>query len=152
MVVLLQAWRAVRRTGAGERRSWRTHSEIPAYRARHWLGVYPAAEITAPGCIRHIEGNQFSLAEIDNSDTPRISQVSEAFRRAGFKAPVVSDLRTEIWTKLWGNLSFNPISALTHATLEDLCRYPLTRKLAAAMMAEAQAIGESLGDPLSHLD
>ncbi len=107
--------------------------------------VYPAAEIAAPGTIRHIEGNRFSLAEIDNSDSPRLQGVSAAFKEAGFKAPVVSDVRAEIWTKLWGNLSFNPISALTHATLEDLCRYPLTRELATQMMTEAQAIGEALG-------
>lgn len=107
--------------------------------------VYPAAEMIAPGVIRHIEGNRFSLAELDNVETPRIKQVSETLSRAGFKAPVVSDIRAEIWTKLWGNLSFNPISALTHATLEDLCRFPLTRELVAAMMREAQAIGEALG-------
>jgi 2-dehydropantoate 2-reductase len=107
--------------------------------------VYPAADVTAPGCIRHIEGNRFSLAEIDNAETPRIAAVSAIFQRAGFKAPVVSNIRSEIWTKLWGNLSFNPISALTHATLKDLCRYPLTRELATAMMGEAQTIGEKLG-------
>jgi 2-dehydropantoate 2-reductase len=107
--------------------------------------VYPAAEIAAPGVIRHIEGNRFSVAEIDNSKTARIEEVSAAMRKAGFKAPVVTDIRSELWTKLWGNLSFNPISALTHATLEDICRFPLTRELAAAMMREAQAVGERLG-------
>lgn len=107
--------------------------------------VYPAAEITAPGVIRHIEGNRFSIAEIDDSDTPRIRKVSEVLRSAGFKAPVVSDIRAEIWTKLWGNLSFNPLSALTHATLVDICRFPLSRDLAAKMMQEAQAVGEKLG-------
>ena len=107
--------------------------------------VYPAAEITRPGHIEHMEGNRFSLAEIDDVDTPRIRAVSEAFTRAGFKAPVISDIRYEMWTKLWGNLSFNPISALTHATLEDLCRFPLTRALVADMMAEAQRVGEALG-------
>lgn len=107
--------------------------------------VYPAAEIAAPGVIRHIEGNRFSVGEIDNADTPRIQQVSQTLREAGFKAPVLSDIRAEIWLKLWGNLSFNPISALTHATLEDICRFPLTRALAASMMTEAQAIGEALG-------
>jgi 2-dehydropantoate 2-reductase len=107
--------------------------------------VYPAAEITAPGVIKHIEGNRFSVAEIDNSETPRIKGVSEALRKAGFKAPVISDIRAEIWTKLWGNLSFNPLSALTHATLVDICRFPLTRELAAKMMQEAQAVGEALG-------
>jgi len=107
--------------------------------------VYPAAQIIAPGVIKHVEGNRFSLGEIDDSETPRIKMVSEAFRKAGFKAPIVSNIRAEIWTKLWGNLSFNPISALTHATLEDLCRFPLTRALAAEMMREAQTIGEALG-------
>lgn len=107
--------------------------------------VYPAAEIVAPGRIRHIEGNRFSLSELDNEQTPRILAVSDAFRRAGFKSPVVSDIRSEIWTKLWGNLSFNPISALTHADLEHVCQFPLTRALAAAMMGEAQAVGEKLG-------
>jgi len=107
--------------------------------------VYPAAEMTAPGMIKHIEGNRFSLAEIDNSETPRLKLLSETLTRAGFKAPIVSDVRAEIWTKLWGNMSFNPISALTHATLEDLCRYPLTRALAAELMREAQKVGEALG-------
>jgi len=107
--------------------------------------VYPAAEIIEPGVIKHIEGNRFSLAEIDNSETPRIKQVSETLKKAGFRSPVVSDIRAELWTKLWGNLSFNPISALTHATLEDLCRYQPTRNLVAEMMREAQTIGEALG-------
>jgi 2-dehydropantoate 2-reductase len=107
--------------------------------------VYPAAEIERPGVIRHIEGNRFSLAELDGSKSERILRVSEAFAKAGFKAPVVSDVRSEIWTKLWGNLSFNPISALTHATLEGICRFAPTRGLAADMMAEAQAVGEALG-------
>lgn len=107
--------------------------------------VYPAAEIIQPGVIKHVEGNRFSLSEIDNAETPRIKQVSETLKAAGFKAPVVSDIRAELWTKLWGNLSFNPVSALTHATLEDLCRYPLTRALVADMMREAQSVGEALG-------
>jgi 2-dehydropantoate 2-reductase len=107
--------------------------------------VYPAAEIERPGVIRHIEGNRFSLAELDGSKSERIGRVAEAFSRAGFKAPVVSDVRREIWTKLWGNLTFNPISALTHATLEDICRFAPTRALAADMMREAQAVGEAFG-------
>ena len=95
--------------------------------------------------IRHIEGNRFSLGEIDNSSTPRVASLSQVFSRAGFKAPVVSDLRGEIWMKLWGNASFNPVSALTHARLEDICRYPPSRQLVTRMMAETQAIGEALG-------
>jgi 2-dehydropantoate 2-reductase len=107
--------------------------------------VYPAAEIIAPGVLKHIEGNRFSISEIDSADTPRVRQLSETLRNAGFKAPVTSDIRSEIWTKLWGNLSFNPISALTHATLVDICQFPMTRELAAKMMTEAQQVGEALG-------
>ncbi len=107
--------------------------------------VYPASEMIAPGVLKHIEGNRFSISEIDGSDTERIRKVSEALRNAGFKAPVTTDIRSEIWTKLWGNLSFNPISALTHATLVDICQFPMTRDLASKMMAEAQAVGEALG-------
>ena len=107
--------------------------------------VYPAAEIERPGVIRHIEGNRFSLGELDGAKTDRLMAISEAFGAAGFKAPVVTDLRTELWTKLWGNLCFNPISALAHATLEDICRYAPTRALAAEMMREAQAVGEAFG-------
>jgi 2-dehydropantoate 2-reductase len=109
--------------------------------------VYPACELKAPGVVRHIEGNRFSLGEIDGADTERVRALAQRFRAAGFKSPVVSDIRAEIWLKLWGNLSFNPISALTHATLQDICRFPETRALAAAMMTEAQAIGTKLGVP-----
>jgi len=107
--------------------------------------VYPASEVIRPGVIKVIEGNRFTLGEIDGSDTPGIRAISDAFKNAGFKAPVSSDIRSEIWLKLWGNLSFNPISALTHATLEDICVFPATRELAANMMREAQTIGEKLG-------
>jgi 2-dehydropantoate 2-reductase len=107
--------------------------------------VYPASEVIRPGVIKVIEGNRFTLGEIDGSDTPSIRAISDAFKAAGFKAPVSSDIRSEIWLKVWGNLSFNPISALTQATLEDICVFPATRELAANMMTEAQAIGEKLG-------
>lgn len=107
--------------------------------------VYPAAEIVEPGVIRLIEGNRFSLAEIDNTKSERVQAISTAFTAAGFKAPVVTDIRAEIWTKLWGNLSFNPVSALTGATLAGICRHPLARALAADMMREAQNVGERLG-------
>jgi len=107
--------------------------------------VYPAAEIVAPGLIRQIEGNRFSVGELDGAETPRVLRIAELFRKAGFKAPVVSDIRSEIWLKLWGNVSFNPISALCHATLVDICQFPPTRELAARMMTETRAIGEKLG-------
>ncbi len=106
--------------------------------------VYPASEVIAPGIIKVIEGNRFTLGEIDGTDTPSIRAISDALKAAGFKAPVSNDIRSEIWLKLWGNLSFNPISALTHSTLEDICLYPPTRELAQNMMLEAQTIGEKL--------
>jgi 2-dehydropantoate 2-reductase len=107
--------------------------------------VYPAAELVEPGVVKVVEGNRFTLGEPDGSRSERIEALSQAMIRAGFKAPVSKDIRGEIWVKLWGNLSFNPISALTHATLEDICRFPPTRSLAAAMMTEAQAVAEALG-------
>lgn len=107
--------------------------------------VYPAAEIEAPGVIRFIEGNRITVGELDGSETPRARAVVDVLRRAGFKSRLAGDLRSEIWVKLWGNCTFNPLSALTHATLVDICRFPPTRALAAEMMREAQAVGEKLG-------
>ncbi len=107
--------------------------------------VYPAAEISAPGTIRHVEGNRFSLGEPDGSKSERALALSGALSAAGLKAPVRPNLRDEIWVKLWGNLSFNPISALTHATLDVLCTDPGTRDVARQMMLEAQVIAEKLG-------
>jgi 2-dehydropantoate 2-reductase len=107
--------------------------------------VYPAAEVEEPGVIRHIEGNRFSLGEPDGSKSDRAERLSAALTAAGLKAPVRPRIRDEIWVKLWGNLSFNPISALTHATLDVLCTDPGTRGVARAMMLEAQTIAEALG-------
>lgn len=107
--------------------------------------VYPAAELLEPGVVKVIEGNRFTLGELDNQRTPRIEALSKSMMAAGFKAPVSRDIRSEIWVKLWGNLTFNPVSALSHATLEDICAYPLTRQLAQRMMEEAQRVGEKLG-------
>jgi 2-dehydropantoate 2-reductase len=107
--------------------------------------VYPACELVAPGVVRHIEGDRFPLGELDGTATERVQRVADTFVRAGMKAPVLDNIRAEIWLKLWGNLTFNPISALTHATLVDICQYPLSRELAAAMMREAQAVANKLG-------
>jgi 2-dehydropantoate 2-reductase len=107
--------------------------------------VYPAAEVIEPGVVKHIEGNRFSLGEPDGSKSERATALSKALSAAGLKAPVRPKLRDEIWIKLWGNLSFNPISALTHATLDVLCTDPATREVARNMMLEAQTIAEKLG-------
>jgi 2-dehydropantoate 2-reductase len=107
--------------------------------------VYPAAEVAEPGVVRHIEGNRFSLGEPSGEKSDRAVALSKALAAAGLKAPVRPRLRDEIWVKLWGNLSFNPISALTGATLDVLCTDPGTRGVARAMMLEAQAIAEALG-------
>ena len=107
--------------------------------------VYPACELAAPGTIRHIEGDRFPLGELDGAETERVVRLAEAFDRAGLKAPVLTNVRAEIWLKLWGNLTFNPISALTHSTLVDICQYPLTRELATNMMREAESVANRLG-------
>jgi len=107
--------------------------------------VYPASELTAPGVVKHIEGDRFPLGELDGANSERIRAISEAFTRAGFKAPVLDNIRCEIWLKLWGNLTFNPISSLAHSTLVDICQYEPSRALAASMMLEAQAVAEKLG-------
>ena len=107
--------------------------------------VYPATEVVEPGVIQHIYGNNFPLGEPSGEATERVSKLSEAFVAAGLKAPVLDRIRDEIWLKLWGNLSFNPISALTHATLDVICTDPSTRAVARAMMVEAQTIADKLG-------
>ena len=107
--------------------------------------VYPAAEVVQPGVVAHVEGNRFSLGEPSGEISRRAMALSKVLQTAGLKAPVRPRLRDEIWVKLWGNLSFNPISALTHATLNVLCTDRGTRAVARAMMVEAQAVAEELG-------
>jgi 2-dehydropantoate 2-reductase len=107
--------------------------------------VYPATELTSPGTVVHIEGDRFPLGELDGSKSERVQRFSDAFVRAGLKSPILENIRSEIWLKLWGNLSFNPVSALTHATLSDICQNPNGRELVASMMREAQAVAERLG-------
>jgi ketopantoate reductase/2-keto-4-pentenoate hydratase/2-oxohepta-3-ene-1,7-dioic acid hydratase in catechol pathway len=107
--------------------------------------VYPAAAVTAPGVIHHVEGDRFPLGELDGKETERAKRLHDVFVKAGLQSRVLKDIRSEIWLKAWGNLSFNPISALTHATLVDICQFPETRHLAAKMMEEAQAIAQKLG-------
>jgi 2-dehydropantoate 2-reductase len=119
-------------------------SKIPAERVIGCV-VYPASELIAPGVVKHIEGDRFPVGELDGASSVRVVKVSQCFTQAGFKAPILDDIRSEIWLKLWGNLTFNPISALTRSTLLDICQYPPTRELAAAMMTEAQTIAHKLG-------
>ena len=107
--------------------------------------VYPAAELVSPGVIKHVEGNRFPVGEPDGTASARVASVSECFIRGGLQAPVLADIRAEIWLKLWGNLTFNPISALSRATLAGICQYPPSRALAAAMMTEAQSVANKLG-------
>ncbi len=107
--------------------------------------VDPATELLAPGVIKHVEGNRFPVGEPDGTASERVKRVSECFIRGGLQAPVLSDIRAEIWLKLWGNLTFNPISALSRATLAGICQFPLGRQLAHDMMSEAQSIANKLG-------
>ncbi len=107
--------------------------------------VYPAATLIAPGTIQVVEGNRFTLGEPDGTESERVRTLAACLLNAGFKAPITADIRGEIWLKLWGNLTFNPLSALTHATLIDICRFAATRELAATMMKEAETVANKLG-------
>lgn len=107
--------------------------------------VYPAAEIVAPGVVQHIYGDKFALGEPDGTLSPRCRTLSAALEAGGLKAPVLENIRDEIWLKLWGNLCFNPLSALTRATLDIVATDPGSRALAKAMMTEAEAIARALG-------
>lgn len=107
--------------------------------------VYPACDVPEPGVIQHVSGDRFTLGEPSGEKTERIEKFSAAMIAGGLKAPVRPRIRDEIWVKLWGNVCFNPISALTHATLDVIATQPGTRALARNMMLEAQAIGEKLG-------
>jgi 2-dehydropantoate 2-reductase len=118
---------------------------------RHAVGcvVYPAAEVVEPGVIEHTYGDRFTLGEPDGSRSGRVEAISQALIEAGFKAPIRPRIRDEIWVKLWGNLCFNPVSALTGATLDQITGRPDLRALCRAMMLEAQAVAEALGAKFS---
>ena len=107
--------------------------------------VYPATEVVEPGVIQHVYGDKFPIGEPSGETTERVQAFSDMMGSAGLRAPVMSNIRDEMWLKLWGNLSFNPISALTHATLDVITETPGTRAVAKAMMLEGQAIAERLG-------
>jgi 2-dehydropantoate 2-reductase len=117
---------------------------IPAERVIGCI-AYPAAERDSPAVIRLVEGDRFPVGELDGARTERVAAVAGALTNAGFTSRVLTDIRSHLWVKAWGNLAFNPISALTGATLADICGWPATRALAATMMREAGAVAEALG-------
>lgn len=117
---------------------------IPAERVIGCV-VYLASELVAPATVSHRANGRLIIGELDGRRTPRIEALSKAMSQDGFAAPVTDDIRSQVWIKLWGNSTFNPISALTHTTLADITRDPFGRDLAAQMMAEARAVGEKLG-------
>ena len=137
----------------GKHEGTRIHAVDPAGQIWDSLGperaigcvVYPAAEIEAPGVIRHIEGDRLPIGEPSGEKTARVAALSRALIAAGLRAPVRPQIRNDIWVKLWGNVSFNPISALTGGTLAEICADAGTRSVARAMMVEAQSIGAALG-------
>jgi 2-dehydropantoate 2-reductase len=107
--------------------------------------VYPAAEVTEPGVIEHSYGDRFTLGEPDGSRSERVNALAAALVAAGFKAPVRPRIRDELWVKLWGNMAFNPLSALTAATLDVITGEPELRAVCRQMMLEGQAVAEKLG-------
>ena len=116
---------------------------IPAERVVGGI-AYPAAERSAASVIHHIDGDRLPVGELDGSKSDRATAIAYAFSSAGFKSRVLTDIRSHVWLKAWGNLAFNPISALTGSTLGQILRDPNTRQLAADMMQEAAAIAEIL--------
>jgi 2-dehydropantoate 2-reductase len=122
-------------------RQWR---ELTPERAIGCI-VYPATEIESPGVIRHVYGDRFPLGEPSGEISADVQRLSELFVAAGMQAPVLDRIRDEIWLKLWGNVCLNPISALTHATLDVICSDPTTRALSKAIMLETQSIAETFG-------
>ena len=107
--------------------------------------VYPAAEIMSPGIIKHIEGDRFILGEPDGGKTDRVNIFCNALQKSGFTSRVRTNIRDDIWVKLWGNLCFNPISVLTQATLDLVAGEEGTANICRLMMQESQEIGEKLG-------
>lgn len=107
--------------------------------------VYPAAEITEPGVIKHIYGDRFGIGEPDRSETERTQKLADIMTAGGLSPRIYPEIRNDIWLKLWGNLCFNPISTLTRATLDVVATDPGTRALARAMMMEAETIGRRIG-------
>lgn len=112
--------------------------------------VYPAAAVTDPGVIHHVEGDRLPVGELDGSESERIERVYQLLVDSGFRSRILTSIRSEIWLKAWGNLSFNPISALSRATLVEMCEFPETCALAENMMREAAEIAGKLGIDFRH--
>jgi 2-dehydropantoate 2-reductase len=107
--------------------------------------VYPSTIIAEPGVIEHIEGTRFAIGEPDGSKSERCRRIADAFIKAGLRCPIRADIRHDMWVKLIGNIAFNPISALTRATLVEIAQCPETRTLAAEIMTEAETVAKRLG-------
>ena len=107
--------------------------------------VYAGTELEAPGVVRHLEGTRFTIGEPDGSISPRCKAFSEAMIAGGLKCPIEERVRDEIWVKLMGNVSFNPLSVLTRSTLAGMCRHPPTRRLVASMMEETLEVAHAVG-------
>jgi 2-dehydropantoate 2-reductase len=112
--------------------------------------AYPAASLGEDGRAHHVEGAKFPVGELDGSVRERTTDIARLFESSGFRSRTIKDIRSEIWLKAWGALSINPISALTHATMEDICTWPETKALVARMMSEAQVVGEAYGATFRH--
>lgn len=107
--------------------------------------AYPAAQVVEPGIIELLEGNRFTLGEPDGSRSERVQSISTMLAKAGLKAPIQTRIRTEIWLKLLGNATFNPVSALTRATLVEMVTSPAPRELVRTLMEEVDAVASALG-------
>src|SRR5262249_51521485 len=107
--------------------------------------IYPSAIISEPGIIQHIEGTRFAIGEPDGSKSERCRQLADSFIKAGLRCPIRTSIRNDMWVKLMGNVAYNPISALTRATLVEIVQCPETRKLAGEIMREAESVAEKLG-------
>jgi 2-dehydropantoate 2-reductase len=121
-----------------------TSAVLPPERAIGCV-VYPATTIEAPGVIRHLEGTRFSIGEPSGEISERCMDLSDAMVAGGLKCPVEADLRSDIWIKLMGNVAFNPLSALTRATMVDICQHPHTRQLVIQLMEETLDIAARVG-------
>ncbi|MBI2170991.1 MAG: 2-dehydropantoate 2-reductase [Chloroflexi bacterium] len=107
--------------------------------------IYPATEMPEPGLIHHLEGDRFSIGELEGVTTVRCKALARALIKAGLKCPIRSDIRRDLWVKLLGNMAFNPISALARGTMGEIAAHPFTSRLARAMMEEADAVARALG-------